>query len=74
MVQMVKVLEGHPPDTGFLAEVPGRPGRFVHAESLPELKSKLRTALTDPDSQVFATSSRRVPRSGFSDTAIYVTL
>ena len=45
MVQMVRVLEADPPDGSYVAEVPGRPGCYVRAESIPELRTRLVEAL-----------------------------
>jgi hypothetical protein len=74
MIRMVKVLEAIRPEVGYMAEVPGQDGRYVRAESIAELRSKLRMALIGSDGSVFVTSSSPEPRSGYSDTALFVAL
>lgn len=74
MVQMVKVLETNRPSVRYMAEVPGRPGHFVRAESLPELRARLRSAVEGRGGSTFAQRSWSNPKPGCSDTALFVTL
>jgi hypothetical protein len=74
MIRMVKVLEANGPEVGYMAEVPGQPGCYVQAESLIKLKAKLRDALADSEGSKFASSSWPAPRTGYSDTALFVAL
>jgi len=71
MIQMVKVLEAERPGRGYLAEVPGRPGQYVKASDLSELRRKLRAALVEPDETSFAMNAAPRPM-GYSETALFV--
>jgi hypothetical protein len=73
MRQAVRVLESNWPEAGYMAEVPGRPGRYVRAPSIPELRSQLRAAVTDGDGSSFAAPSRG-SSLGSSETALFVML
>jgi len=72
MVQMVRVLEALPPDSGFLAEVPGRSGRFVRADSLGELRKRLRAALKASGDAWFDIANRAVSCDSNSETALFL--
>jgi hypothetical protein len=74
MIRMIKVIEPNGHETGYLAEVPGLPGRYVRAESLPELKKAIRAAIADPQGTKFASSSWSACQTGYSTTAIFLTL
>ncbi len=74
MKQMVRVLEADWPKAGYMAEVPGLPGLYVQAPSIPELRAQLRAAMADPEGARFAISCRQESRTGYSETAVFVTL
>jgi hypothetical protein len=74
MPTIVRVLDAIRPEGGYMAEVPGQQGRYVKAGSLPDLKARLRAALADPDGSLFASSSWTAPSTGYSETALFITL
>jgi hypothetical protein len=74
MAMIVKVLDAISPERGYMAEVPGQQGRYVKAESLPDLKALLRVAMSDPSGSYFASSSWSTPGTGYSETTLFITL
>jgi hypothetical protein len=74
MVRMVKVFERNGHETGYFAEVPGQQGRYVLAQDLTELRSKIQAILAERDGSSFASSSWSMPSGGYSDTALFLAL
>jgi hypothetical protein len=74
MVRMVRVLEVKGTRAGFKAEVPGRDGHFVRAETLPELRVKLRAAMADQEGPTVAALGGSKPLQGGSETALFITV
>jgi hypothetical protein len=72
MIRMIEVFDAIAPETGYLAEVPGHPGCHVPAESVVELRIKLRAAMARGEGLRFTTSASGATTGGRSGTALFV--